>query len=103
MSPHEPFIQNYLDADGKPILDPVNGLKTIEQGAATQVWCATNSQLDGFGGVYAEDCEIADITIENGDNSNIEETVRRKGVMPYAIDRENAERLWTLSEKLVFG
>ncbi|GEM_PF-6537241 len=36
MSANEPLIQNYLDADGKPILDPVNGLKTVEQGASTR-------------------------------------------------------------------
>lgn len=104
MSIDEPLIQNYLDADGKPILDPVNGLKTIEQGAATQVWLATNPKLEGLGGVYAEDCEIADITPESdGNASEVEEVVSRKGVMSYAIDKENADKLWTLSEKLVFG
>lgn len=104
MSMDEPLIQNYLDADGKPILDPENGLKTVEQGAATQIWLATNPKLDGIGGIYAEDCEIASITPETDDSaSNVDEVVRRKGVMPYAIDRENADKLWTLSEKLVFG
>jgi NAD(P)-dependent dehydrogenase (short-subunit alcohol dehydrogenase family) len=29
-----------VDETGKPILDPARQLKTIEQGAATQVWCA---------------------------------------------------------------
>jgi NAD(P)-dependent dehydrogenase (short-subunit alcohol dehydrogenase family) len=104
ISMDEPLIQNYLDADGKPILDPVNGLKTVEQGAATQIWLATSPQLEGLGGVYAEDCEIASITPENDESaSEVDEVVRRKGVMPYAIDKENADRLWSLSEKLVFG
>jgi NAD(P)-dependent dehydrogenase (short-subunit alcohol dehydrogenase family) len=103
MSMDEPLIQNFLDADGKPILDPVNGLKTVEQGAATQVWCATSPQLAGVGGVYAEDCEIAGITPEESDASDVDQVVRRKGVRSYAIDRENAEKLWALSEKLVFG
>ncbi len=31
----------------------------MEQGAATSVWCATNPRLDGLGGVYCEDCDIA--------------------------------------------
>ena len=35
------------------------GLKTTEQGAATSVWCATSPQLDGMGGVYCEDVDIA--------------------------------------------
>ncbi len=103
MSMDEPLIQSYLDADGKPILDPVNGLKTIEQGAATQIWLATSAQLENLGGLFAEDCEIAEITVINDSASEVDEVVRRKGVMPYAIDRENADKLWTLSEKLVFG
>ncbi len=101
MSMDEPLIQGYLDADGKPILDPVNGLKTIEQGAATQIWLATNPQLENLGGVYAEDCEIAEITVINDSTDKVDEVVRRKGVMPYAIDKENADKLWTLSEKLL--
>jgi NAD(P)-dependent dehydrogenase (short-subunit alcohol dehydrogenase family) len=102
ISMDEPLIQGYLDADGKPILDPINGLKTVEQGAATQIWCATNPKLNGRGGVYAEDCEIADITPEKSDvSSELDEVVRTKGVMSYAIDRESAARLWTLSERLI--
>lgn len=103
ISMDEPLIQGYLDADGKPILDPVNGLKTIEQGAATQIWLATNPKLENLGGVYAEDCEIAEVTVINDNATEVDEVVRRKGVMPYAIDKENADKLWTLSEKLVFG
>jgi len=104
ISMDEPLIQGFLDADGKPILDPVNGLKTVEQGAATQIWLATSPQLDGLGAVYAEDCEIAEMTPENDAGaSEVDEVVRRKGVMPYAIDKENARKLWALSEKLVFG
>ena len=34
--------------------------KTAEQGAATSVWCATSPQLDGMGGVYCEDVDIAE-------------------------------------------
>lgn len=100
---NDPIFKGFFDENGKPILDPVNGLKTVEQGASTQVWCATSPQLENLGGVFAEDCEIANIIVENDNTSDINEIVRRKGVMPYAIDRENAERLWTLSEKLVFG
>lgn len=103
ISMDEPLIQGYLDADGKPILDPENGLKTVEQGASTQIWLATSPKLENLGGVYAEDCEIADVTVINDNATEVDEVVRRKGVMPYAIDKENADKLWTLSEKLVFG
>jgi len=48
-----------IDEKGEPVLDPARALKTVEQGAATQVWCATTPQLDGKGGVYGENCEVA--------------------------------------------
>ncbi|MEV3982179.1 SDR family NAD(P)-dependent oxidoreductase [Nonomuraea sp. NPDC049758] len=63
--------------------------KTPEQGAATQVWAATSPQLDGMGGVYCEDCDIA----EQADGSG-------GGVHPYATDPEQAARLWRLSAEL---
>lgn len=47
---------------------------------------------------------IAEIASAGGGNhADLTEVVRRTGVMPYAIDRESADRLRTLSEKLVFG
>ena len=33
--------------------------KTPEAGAATTVWCAVSQQLDGMGGLYCEDCDVA--------------------------------------------
>lgn len=97
----DPIFKTVLDADGEPIIDPSKGLKTVEQGAATQIWAATNSKLDNLGGVYAEDCEITETATESNNTSDVDEIVRRKGVKSYAIDKENAERLWTLSEKLI--
>lgn len=81
-----------IDEAGERVLDPSRQLKTIEQGAATSVWCATSPQLDGLGGVYCEDVEIAR---PNFGNPN------QYGVATYAIDPEAAERLWTLSEQLI--
>ena len=66
--------------------------KSLEQGAATSVWCATSPQLAGMGGVYCQDVDIAPI-LPAGSASNL-------GVRAYAIDPEAAERLWTLSEEL---
>jgi NAD(P)-dependent dehydrogenase (short-subunit alcohol dehydrogenase family) len=67
------------------------GAKTPEQGAATQVWAATSPRLDGLGGVYLEDCDIAEPAPADG---------TRTGVKDYAIDPVQAERLWTLSAEL---
>jgi len=77
-----------LDEAGRPIIDPARGMKTVEQGAATSVWCATNQRVDGLGGVYCEDCDIA---VVNSARTG------RKGVSPWACDPESAERLWRLS------
>jgi NAD(P)-dependent dehydrogenase (short-subunit alcohol dehydrogenase family) len=66
--------------------------KTIEQGAATSVWCATSPQLDGVGGVYCQDVDVAEILPADSE-SNV-------GVRSYAIDPAAAKRLWFLSERL---
>uniref|UniRef100_UPI0006E2ED4B SDR family NAD(P)-dependent oxidoreductase n=1 Tax=Peterkaempfera griseoplana TaxID=66896 RepID=UPI0006E2ED4B len=59
--------------------NPVNAsFKTPEQGAATQVWAATSPQLAGMGGVYCEDCDIAEPAAEDGS--------RAGGVRAYATD-----------------
>ena len=48
-----------VDDNGEPIIDPSRNMKNVEQGAATSVWCATSPQLDGLGGVYCENSDIA--------------------------------------------
>jgi NAD(P)-dependent dehydrogenase (short-subunit alcohol dehydrogenase family) len=64
--------------------------KTIPQGAATTCWAATAPELEGKGGLYCEDCHVA----ENDDQSS------DGGVRSYAIDPATADRLWTLSEEM---
>jgi NAD(P)-dependent dehydrogenase (short-subunit alcohol dehydrogenase family) len=71
-------------------------LKTVEQGAATSLWCATSDQLAGKGGVYCMDCDIAPIITDF--SPVLGETLT--GVLPHAIDPELAQRLWRLSEQL---
>jgi NAD(P)-dependent dehydrogenase (short-subunit alcohol dehydrogenase family) len=68
-----------------------SSLKNTEQGAATSVWCATSAQLDGMGGVYCEDVDIAEAVAAD--------FAEPRGVRPWARDRDQAERLWTKSEK----
>jgi NAD(P)-dependent dehydrogenase (short-subunit alcohol dehydrogenase family) len=67
------------------------GFKSVAEGAATSVWCATSRQLDGLGGVYCEDCDIA-IPVP-ADSREL------RGVRPWARDPEVAERLWRASEE----
>jgi NAD(P)-dependent dehydrogenase (short-subunit alcohol dehydrogenase family) len=92
----------FLDENNEPVIDPSRGLKTPEQGAATQVWCAVSPQLDGRGGLYCEDVDIA----SPHDEHEVVEGVMAVtpgpfGVLAYAVDRDNARRLWKLSEELL--
>jgi hypothetical protein len=74
------------------ILDPARQLKTIEQGAATQVWCATNPKLDGIGGVYCENVEVARVVPPDERSGwSSDDSTRKVGVMPYAIDINSAD------------
>jgi hypothetical protein len=103
-----------IDENGKPILDPARNLKTAEQGAATSVWCATSRQLNGMGGVYCENCDIAPLVPKEHETSSSVDALSRfshairevgsmpLGVMPYAVDPESAERLCSLSQQLTF-
>jgi len=85
----EMIAAGWLDPNGNPA-DPT--FKTTQQGAATQVWAATSAQLNGIGGVYCEDCDVAVL--------NEGEFPPFTGVLPYAVDPEQAERLWELSAQL---
>ena len=82
----------FLDADGNMRPEVAARLKTIPQGAATTVWCATSAQLDNIGGVYCEDADIAGLADEN--------SIGTYGVERYSLDEENAKRLWDLSEQM---
>lgn len=82
----------FIDAEGRPVIDPANDKKTVEQGAATSVWCAASPQLEGMGGVYCENSDVAAPATGEGD--------RPMGVMDWARDPDAARRLWTLSEAL---
>ncbi|MFJ5262208.1 SDR family NAD(P)-dependent oxidoreductase [Streptomyces sp. NPDC088387] len=76
----------WIDADGNPV-NP-DAFKSPQEGASTQVWAATSPQLNGMGGVYLEDCDIAEPAPADGG---------RTGVKDWAVDPEQAARLWTLS------
>lgn len=82
---------NIMNDNGGAVIDPASDRKSVAQGAATQLWCAVSPQLEGIGGVYCEDCDIAPVA----------EEAMTRGVKPWASDPEFADRLWKLSERLV--
>ncbi|WP_405910291.1 SDR family NAD(P)-dependent oxidoreductase [Streptomyces sp. NBC_00828] len=67
--------------------------KTVEQGAATSVLLAASPTVEGVTGRYFEDCAEAKPVAERAGAV--------AGVAPYALDRENAARLWVVSKALV--
>jgi len=98
--PHEDLMAyGVFDESGEMINDPSKGLKTILQGASTTVWCATSPKLNGLGGVYCEDNNIAEL--DDSSPNETTETGLMKRVSPYALEEKSAKKLWVLSEKLI--
>lgn len=73
---------------------PVERRKTIEQGAATSVLLAASPLVDGIGGRYFEDCNESPTVTQRPDDYS-------GGVAPYALDSDNAARLWDAGEAFV--
>lgn len=80
------------DVEGNILPEVAASLKTVPQGAATTVWCATSHLLNSVGGVYCEDVNIAEVAKESGISN---------GVKAYSLNKEDAQRLWDLSEQLI--
>jgi NAD(P)-dependent dehydrogenase (short-subunit alcohol dehydrogenase family) len=91
LSKEEMMDFGWIDAEGN-VLE--TRFKTPEQGASTTVWAATSPQLDGMGGVYCEDCDIAAPTEPGSEDARV------RGVEAHAYDRDAAARLWEVSAAL---
>ena len=85
----KPEDYEYLMALGNP---EDFAVKSLQAGAATTVWAATAPELRGKGGLYLEDCHIAEANDEEGTAGGFRRRV---------VDPVRAERLWALSEALV--
>lgn len=80
-----------FDEKGEFLPEFAASLKTIPQGTATTIWCATSPLLNTIGGVYCEDADIAELASDQEISA---------GVKRYSLDEANAQHLWRLSEKL---
>lgn len=99
-APIELFKQmGTFDANGHILPEVANQLKTIPQGAATTVWCATSTKLNDIGGIYCEDAEVAALDT-GGIEHRYDDPSTLRGVLPYSLDKINAKRLWELSEQM---
>ncbi len=82
----------FCDAEGNLFPEVLASLKTVPQGAATTVWCATSPLLTHIGGVYCEDADIGELASDS---------VASPGVKYYSLEESNAKRLWKLSEEMI--
>lgn len=80
----------FCDAEGNLLPEVAASLKTIPQGAATTIWCATSPLLNNIGGVYCENNDIAALATDASTAG---------GVKPYSLDETNAKKLWKWSEE----
>jgi NAD(P)-dependent dehydrogenase (short-subunit alcohol dehydrogenase family) len=87
----EMVVLGWTNEDGTPSERAASFFKTPLQGAGTSLWCATAGALDGMGGVYCEDCDIAALVADDDASP--------AGVRGWAVDRNLAERLWQVTEK----
>lgn len=67
--------------------------KSVEAGAATQVWAATSESPDllSHNGAYLADCGLGVLGANPGTN----------GFLPHIVDDDRAAALWVLSEQMV--
>ncbi|WP_207840109.1 SDR family NAD(P)-dependent oxidoreductase [Williamsia soli] len=84
-------IQRHVDPEAlktaQDALEKEMAFKTPEQGAATSVYAAVAPELAGVPTRYLEDCHQAPIVLQAG----------LRGVTPWALDSDNADRLWAIS------
>ncbi|MBP0460132.1 SDR family NAD(P)-dependent oxidoreductase [Streptomyces montanisoli] len=90
-----------IDASGRPVIDPENEKKTLQQGAATSVFAATSPLLAGIGGVYLKDNDVSPLDEDPKPIDFETEPNPPATVVPHAIDPASARRLWELSERLL--
>jgi NAD(P)-dependent dehydrogenase (short-subunit alcohol dehydrogenase family) len=85
------MLKGIEDANKKAGAPPFQW-KTIPQGAATTVWSGFVAPAETVGGLYCEDCHVAELQ----DNPEA-----RGGVRAYALNADHAKALWAKSEEMV--
>jgi NAD(P)-dependent dehydrogenase (short-subunit alcohol dehydrogenase family) len=84
-----------INAEHAAMGKPAFSLKSVPQGAATSVWAGVVAPAAAVGGLYCENCHVAE-RLEGEVSSAVIE-----GVRPYALDAQRAKSLWAKSEQMV--
>jgi NAD(P)-dependent dehydrogenase (short-subunit alcohol dehydrogenase family) len=90
----EMIALGWLGEDGEISEMAKKGFKTPSQGSGTTLWCATSPDLEGMGGVYCENCDIASLQEEGP-------AARFSGVAEWAVDTDEASKLWKRTEEIL--
>ena len=92
----EMVAMGWIKEDGSPSDMAASFFKSTTQGATTSLWCATNTALDDIGGVFCENCDVSVLKNE------VDESMKRfVGVADWAVDSEEATRLWETTEHML--
>lgn len=99
MTPLQRHLENqemvslgWLDENGNLSKQARALFKSPSQGCSTTLWAATSPMLNGKGGLYCENCDVAIVATEK--------TPRYEGVAPWAVNDESAFRLWDVTETM---
>ncbi len=95
MEAEEMMALGWTDAEGNLSERAKAMFKSTTQGSSTTLWCATSPALADRGGVYCEDCDIANLATA--------ESEPYFDVAPWAADDDSALRLWDLTEEMLSG
>ena len=83
----------WTDADGNLSEQAAAGFKSTTLGCSTSLWAATSEALADTGGLYCENCDVANLTTE--------ESPRFFYVAPWAADEDSALKLWEITERML--
>ena len=83
----------WTDAQGNLSEMAAAMFKSTTQGCTTSLWAATSELLDDVGGVYCEDCDVANLATED--------SPRFFDVAPWAASDEGAMKLWEVTEAML--
>ena len=83
----------WTDADGNLSEQAAAMFKSPTQGCTTTLWAATSPALAETGGLYCEDCDVANLATD--------ESPRYFDVAPWATNEDSALRLWDITEQML--
>lgn len=87
-------IETNLQRDTGGLRTPEHLRKTPEQGASTSVLLAGSPLVEGVNGRYFDHCQEAPLVAQRPAG-------KLEGVAAYALDSENAHRLWGIAAEIV--